>query len=400
MTYQKLHFTVSSQSDNTNSMGRTSSVARPAYSIRSQGQLTASEVNGNVPMNQEPDVTKRPTIIDVAKHAGVSKSTVARVMSGGENVSTKVAERVRIAAKEIGYQKNNLAVSMRSGRSGLTGIVVPDISNPFWAEVVRGAQDTAISVQSSLLIFSSDWQPEREKKHLQALVNTRVDGFVINKISDAVDEDGLAQLGAPSLLLGTTADLYPDKSSIGSDITQGIGTALDYLTMRGHKMPKLILGTERRLARAKFVTAVNDYFIQRDADPTRIETEDGAYTVDGGKAAMGKILERHQGGHLTVFAANDLMALGAILEARARGLNCPKDVSIMGFDGIPAGEFCDPPLTTVAKPAREIGAQSIHALQKLIDGETSVSKLRLSCELVERGSVLDRSSTISLAQTG
>lgn len=345
-------------------------------------------------------MTKRPTIIDVAKHAGVSKSTVARVMSGGENVSSKVVELVQSAAKEIGYQKNNLAVSMRSGRSGLIGIVVPDISNPFWAEVARGAQDAAVSASSSLLIFSSDWRSEREEKHLQALINTRVDGFVLNKVSDGADETGLTQLGTPSLLLGTTADLYPDKSSVGSDITQGVRVALDYLTMRGHKAPKLILGSERRLARAKFVTAVNEHFIQRDIDPTTIDSEDGAYTVDGGRAAMAKILERHKGGHLTIFAANDLMALGAILEARSVGLICPRDVSVMGFDGIPAGEFCDPPMTTVAKPAREIGMASIQALQRLIDGETSVTKQRLACELVERGSVLDRTPKITLAQAG
>lgn len=356
---------------------------------------------GNVPKNHMvADVNKRPTIIDVAKQAGVSKSTVARVISGGEHVSSKVVDLVEAAAKEIGYQKNNLAVSMRSGRSGLIGIVVPDISNPFWAEVARGAQDAAISAQSSLLIFSSDWQAEREQKHLQALINTRVDGYILNKISDAGGQDDLGELGAPSLLLGTTAELYPNKSSVGSDIKQGVQVALDYLTDRGHAIPKLILGTERRLARAKFVTAVNQYYIDRDIDPTCIEAEDGAYTVEGGKAAMARILERQSRGHITIFAANDLMALGAILEARSAGLNCPKDVSVIGFDGIPAGEFCDPPLTTVAKPAREIGIQSLRALQRLIDGEDAVSKQRLACELIERDSVLDRSSKLSLAQTG
>ncbi|WP_299952039.1 LacI family DNA-binding transcriptional regulator [uncultured Ruegeria sp.] len=345
-------------------------------------------------------MTRRPTIIDVAKQAGVSKSTVARVMSGGQHVSARVVELVESAAKEIGYQKNNLAVSMRSGRSGLIGIVVPDISNPFWAEVARGAQDAAASTNSSLLIFSSDWKSERERKHLQALVNTRVDGFVLNRISDSSDGRDLELLGAPSLLLGTTADLFPEKSSVGSDITQGVGVALDYLTAHGHELPKLILGSERRLARAKFITAVNEYYINRDVDPTRIPTEDGAYTVDGGRAAMARLLKTHAGGHLTIFAANDLMALGAILEARSQGLNCPRDVSVMGFDGIPAGEFCDPPLTTVGKPAKEIGRQSILSLQRLIDGDAAVAKLRLACELVERGSVLNLNPEIALAQTG
>lgn len=321
-------------------------------------------------------------------------------MAGGENASPKVVKLVEAAAKEIGYQKNNLAVSMRSGRSGLIGIVVPDISNPFWAEVARGAQDAAVSAKSSLLIFSSDWSSERERSHLQALINTRVDGFVLNKVTDELSSQELEPLGAPSLLLGTTADLYPDKSSVGSDITQGVSVALDYLSNSGHALPKLILGSERRLARAKFVTAVNEYFVQRDIDPASIESEDGGYTVEGGKAAMSRLLDRHKGGHLTVFTANDLMALGAILEARASGLDCPKDVSVMGFDGIPAGEFCDPPLTTVAKPAREIGLQAIHTLRALIDGEPQVFKQRLECKLVERGSVLNLSPNFMLAQTG
>lgn len=345
-------------------------------------------------------MNKRPTIIDVAKHAGVSKSTVARVMSGGEHASEKVVELVKAAAEEIGYQRNNLAVSMRSGRSGLIGIVVPDISNPFWAEVARGAQDAAMSIDSSLLIFSSDWSLERERKHLQALINTRVDGFVLNRVSDSIYQQPLESLGAPSILLGTTADLYPDKSSVGSDIIQGVGVALDYLGACGHEFPTLILGSERRLARAKFVSAVNQYYINRDVDPTNIETEDGCYTVDGGKAAMARILKRHSGDHLTIFAANDLMALGAILQARSEGLNCPNDVSIMGFDGVSAGEFCNPPLTTVAKPTREIGGQSIRMLQQLIEGESAITRRRLECKLLERGSVLGRSPKLTLAQTG
>ncbi|MCP1200464.1 LacI family DNA-binding transcriptional regulator [Notoacmeibacter sp. MSK16QG-6] len=344
---------------------------------------------------------RRPTIIDVARQAGVSKSTAARVLSGGANVSPKVIEAVKLAVGELGYQRNNLAVSMRSGRSGLIGIVVPDISNPFWAEVVRGAQDASMKIKSSLLIFSSDWSLERERSHLQALVQTRVDGFLINAIGDDAEALDFANLGCPAVLLGTTADLYPGRSSVGSDIAHGVHAALDYLGQRGHGLPKLITGPQRRLARAKFVTAVNRYFIDRDIDPTEIEIEDGDYTVEGGKRAMGRFLAKaRKGEHLTIFAANDLMALGAILQAREAGLDCPKDVSVMGFDGIVAGEFCVPPLTTVAKPARPIGEEAITVLDAVMSDTPDVLKRRLPCQLIERGSVKDLSKPIKLAKTG
>lgn len=342
---------------------------------------------------------RRPTIIDVAKRAGVSKSTVARVMGGGKDVSEWAAEAVRIAAEELGYQRNNLAVSMRSGRSGLIGIVVPDISNPFWAEVVRGAQDAAIAARSSLLIFSSDWSAERESIHLQALVQARVDGCVINPITDDAAALDLQALGCPVVLVGTTADLYPGRPSVGSDIDHGVSTALEYLSGKGHGLPKLITGPRRRLARAKFITAVNRYFIGRDIDPTEIEIVDGGYTVEGGKTAMAQLLQNfRKGEHLTVFAANDLMALGAILKIREVGLHCPGDVSVMGFDGIPSGEFCAPALSTIAKPARRIGEEALAMLGEAEGKTGSPTKRRLPCRLVERESVRDFTTVAKLTR--
>src|SRR5690606_22102787 len=117
----------------------------------------------------------RPTIIDVAAHAGVSKSTAARALAGATNISDAARERVQASAHVVGYERNHLAVGMRSGRSGLLGLVIPDITNPFWAEVARGAQDRAAAADVSLLVFSSDWDPNKEESHLRALRRARVD---------------------------------------------------------------------------------------------------------------------------------------------------------------------------------------------------------------------------------
>ena len=112
---------------------------------------------------------RRATIIDVAERAGVSKSTVARVLAGSGRISDEARDSVLKAVAATGYEPNHLAVGMRSGRSGLLGIVIPDITNPFWAEVARGAQDRAAKEDISLLVFSSDWDAEKEARHLRAL---------------------------------------------------------------------------------------------------------------------------------------------------------------------------------------------------------------------------------------
>lgn len=331
---------------------------------------------------------KRPTIIDVAVEAGVSKSTAARAMSGAKNVSPKMRDAVTRAARDIGYQRNNIAVSMRSGRSGLLGIVVPDISNPFWAEVVRGAQDVAGSLDSSLLIFSSDWDLSKEKRHVDALLQARVDGFLLNSVANSQEGGFLEQPTVPFVLLGTSADLFPDVSSVGSNIGNAVEIGLNYLKRMGHGVPALIVSSERKLARAKFVSAVQEYLIAQDFDPARLRIEECTPTADGGRSAMDRLLDDRTPEHLTVFAANDLMALGAIMCARERGVDCPSQVSVLGIDGIPAGEFCAPPLTTVAKPARSIGAEALSLLGRSVaGGSEAISRLRLDCELVERGSV-------------
>jgi LacI family transcriptional regulator len=164
---------------------------------------------------------------------------------------------------------------------------------------------------------------------------------------------------------------------------------MDYLVNKGHPMPKLIVGPKSRIARARFVSTVRDHCIDRDIDPDRLKIEDGEYTVEGGRAAMNRLLSRNRIGHLAVFAANDLMALGAILAVRDAGLRCPEDVSILGFDGIPSGAFSWPGLTTVVKPGREIGKVAVDELTDRINNPDVLIRRHLTCQLKERDSVAD-----------
>lgn len=347
-------------------------------------------------MNREAG--RRATIVDVAKRAGVSKSTVARVLAGSSNISDEAAERVRAAVLATGYERNHLAVGMRSGRSGLLGLVIPDITNPFWAMVARGAQDRAAKEGISLLVFSSDWDAVKEASHLRALRQARVDGAIINPVADNLDD--LDRFGMPFVLIGSSAERFPDTSSVGSDIAQGVRLGMDVLLAHGHDEPALILGPKSRLARARFLRAVHDHCVARDLDPSALRTEDGDYTVEGGRLAMDRLLATAaKGRHFAVFCANDLMALGAILAVRDAGLRCPEDVSILGFDGIPSGAFSWPALTTIEKDGRKIGATAVAGLFDEMSGSAGRGRVYVPCRLVERGSLakLSPAGTMRLA---
>ncbi len=341
---------------------------------------------------------KRPTIIEVAERAGVSKSTAARALSDAPEVNEETRERVRRAAEAVGYERNHLAVGMRSGRSGLFGLVIPDIANPFWAEVARGAQDRVAERGASLLVFSSDWDHEREASHLRALRQTRVEGAIINPVSDHVDDFG--RFGVPSVLIGSSAERFPDVPSIGSDIAQAVRLGLDHLNSRGHRAPALILGPRSRLARTRFLRTVHEHCLEREVDPALLPVEDADYSFEGGHAAMRRLLARHEVGHLAVFCANDMMALGALLAAREAGRDCPGEVSILGFDGIPGGAFSSPGLTTIEKPARELGRRAAQALFDELDGRRTDGRTYLPCRLIERGSLADLREEAPLRAAG
>lgn len=328
---------------------------------------------------------RRPTIIDVAKRARVSKSTAARALAGAPNISDSAREQVLHAAEALGYTRNALAVSMRSGRSGMLGLVLPDIANPFWGEVARGAQDRAADADTSILIFSSNWSAQKEVMHVNTLMRARVDGAIVNTVTD--DLGDLDRFGLPCVLIGSSAERFPDSCSVGSDIAQGVRLGMDHLRSMGHERPALIVGQHtRRLARARFLRAVHEHCVEHDIDPVTLPVEHADYTVEGGRLAMQRLLTGKHG-HLCVFAANDLMALGAMSAVRDAGMRCPEDVSVLGFDGIQAGAFAWPGLTTIEKPARQIGVQAVAWLLDEESGPTPGARLHLPCRLIERGSL-------------
>jgi LacI family transcriptional regulator len=183
--------------------------------------------------------TKRVTIVDVASKSGVSKSTVSRVLRGDGDVSEGVRLKVMRAAKRMNYQPSVFARSLRSQRSHAIGLIIPDIANPFFPEVVRGIQNTADERGYTVLLANSDWHVERERKYLDFARRYHLDGIIINPVSISPAE--LKNSGCPVVVIGSRA-AYGVFDTVASDTQGGIACAVDHLKAQGHRDIALIAG--------------------------------------------------------------------------------------------------------------------------------------------------------------
>ena len=174
---------------------------------------------------------RRPTIIDVAKHAGVSKSTVSRAISGdGSGVREGTRRRVQQAINELGYEHNAVASSLRTDRTNIIMLAIPDIANPFWPDVARGVQDVMDREGYAVVFANSDWNGDRERDFLQMARRNRFDGILINPVQ--VSNEELLDVGIPTVVLSSSQQ-YPNFDTVGSDSYGGTRLALEHLVSPG-----------------------------------------------------------------------------------------------------------------------------------------------------------------------
>jgi LacI family transcriptional regulator len=344
---------------------------------------------GNVPIIEEcfyPVSTKRrPTIIDVARLANVSKTTVGRVISGeADRVKTETRQRVLDAIEELGYERNVIASSMRTDQTYMVALSIPDIMNPFWPEVARGVQDACESQGYTVALLNSDWDGQRENSHLQTVRRNRFDGIILNPIT--ISNKALKAFEAPVVLLGS-GDAYPDFDSVGSDSVAAVNAALEHLYGLGHRRIGLIVGISQRKRKDIRYACYVDFCRRRDLrlDPELIAR--CTYSQQGGNDAVRQLLALPQP-PTAICAGNDLLAIGALLGAQETGHHVPDEVSIVGIDDIYPAQTTSPPLTTVAKPKYDIGIEAARFLLARIKGEApqSARKLQLAGHLQVRAS--------------
>ena len=335
-------------------------------------------------------MSERPTIIDVARQAGVSKSTVSRVLQGDGPVSRQSQDAVWQAVAHLGYEQNTVASSLRTDRTWLVMLITPELTNPFWAAVARGVQDTIEAAGYSVVIANSEWDAGRERRFLKTARRNRFDALLINPT--IVTNAELLATGVPTVLLGMRSDLQ-GFDNVGSDTYGGVQLALNHLYALGHRRIGFIRGQHksgRGLARQQ---AYQDFLQQQSLPHDPELVVEAPYELERGYQAAGLLLGRSMP-PTAIFAANDLLAIGAMHAAHERGFAIPSQLSIIGMDDIEAAAMTLPGLTTIAKPKAEIGRQAVTLLLERLAGHTPSQPRRvfLPCHLVVRGSTASPSA--------
>lgn len=327
----------------------------------------------------------KPTIIDVAKLAGVSKTTVSRVVNGQvDQVAPETLSKVHQAITILGYIPNTIASSLRTERTNIVMLIIPDITNPFWPEVARGIQDLMGREGYSVVFANNDWNGKHEVDYLDKARRNRLDGILINPIQ--VTEREILASGIPTVIMGLRAE-YPKIDMVGSDSYNATQKALEYLTRLGHQRIGLLLGQSMHSSMHSRLSSYYEFFERSGIAPNEQWVVPVSFDSSGGMVGMKQLLELDQ--HPTaVLASNDLIAIGALHIAAQLGYRIPEDISVMGIDDIYAASATIPPLTTIRKQKYEMGYQAAKLLLERMQGKGMEEPrvVKIPCELIVRGS--------------
>ena len=327
---------------------------------------------------------RRVTIRDVARAAGVSTATVSQVLNGSRPVAEATRLRIEEVIAELQYRPNTFARALKTLRSQLVGVVLPDLSNPFYPSLVRGVQDHLSLSGYHAVVVNTDANPAQERELVAELVDRQVDGLVL--ITFTLSESDYASIAAkvPFVVVGRV-DGFDHVHS--SDYAAAFEMTT-YLLEAGYGRVAHLAGPTGPGAGPAPPRLAGYRAAMRKQGPrgARAQVVHGEFTVAGGHKAMVQLLES-EGRPRAVFCANDLMALGAIEAARAYGLQVPDDLAVAGFDDIHAASLVRPSLTTVGNSAAELGAKAAGLLlDRMSGGKGPPVELKVGFELKKRES--------------
>lgn len=324
----------------------------------------------------------------VAEHANVSTATVSRLINKTSYISPETAQKVWSAIEELGYYPNVNARGLASGRSLLLGLIVSDIVNPFFPELVKSFEEVAMEQGYEIITANTNYDPARTALRVRRLIERRVDGVAV--MTSEMDQsliDDLSTRGIPIVFLDT-GKVRENISNVRIDYEQGISEAVNHLLELGHRQIGFISGP-LGLKSAKIRRSAFLKFLRKRGIIERKELVTmGNYKISGGKEAMTKLLELKER-PTAVLASNDLTAIGALQALRIHGLRVPEDMSLIGFDDIDLAQSTDPPLTTVNVSRVRVAESAFELLFALINGETIQRELHVETNLVVRESTAE-----------
>jgi len=324
------------------------------------------------------------TIKDVARHAGVSYTTVSHVLNKTRPVSGQARERVLAAAEALAYVPSALARSLRSKTTGSIGLIIPNNTNPYFSEVARGIEDSCYAAGYSVILCNSDDDPAKQRDYLNVLLTKRCDGLIVATLAHT-DGELLRKMKVPIVLLDRAPkNMDIDLVAVDND-AGGVLAAQHLLTLKRRHIA-CIAGPQGL-----------DISIERVAGLCRTLRDAGVslpanwlhhadFTSAGGYAAACTLLDQPELPD-ALFCCNDLMAIGALRAAAERGIAVPQALAVVGFDDIDLAQFVHPPLTSVAQNTRRMGQLTAQCLlERIADPSRAVQRQTITPQLHVRGS--------------
>jgi LacI family transcriptional regulator len=332
-----------------------------------------------------------PTILQVAKKAGVSSTTVSHVLNGTRFVSGEVKERVQLAIKELGYRPNALARSLRRGETDTLGLILPDSANPFFAEIGRAIEMEAFQHGYSVILCNTEGDAQKESIYTGVLSKKQVDGMIF--VATGEESDSVQMLLRQQLPLVLVDRQLPniEADAVLTNNRQGGILAAQHLALLGYKHIACVTGPSHLTPSAERVTGfletLGDYGIQAQDVPNYRGDFHPESGYQAGLSLLGRVPRPN-----AVFCCNDLMAIGFYRAAAELGLRIPQDVAVIGFDDIELSSYLNPPLTSITQPKVQMGRAAVGLLlERITNRSLPARKLVLETRLVNRKSCGQRS---------
>lgn len=305
------------------------------------------------------------TVIDVARVAGVSASTVSRILNGTARVADSKRTAVEEAIRQLDFRPNLSARSLKMGTTMTVGILAQDIESPFFTRAMRGIEEGLADSGYAPIIVSGHWNAVEEAQRIRLLMARRIDGLVI--LTGHLADEQIAQFARHQPIVVTGRKLQHDNNLVATwlDQTEAGYLATRHLLSLGHRRIAHIAGPRDHADAVDRLAGYHRAYEEANLTPDPALVTQGDFLESGGLLAMNRLLD--SGTPFTaVFAANDQMSYGARMALYRRGIRVPDDVSIVGVDDLPASAYVTPPLTTVRQPIYEIGLFAARALLHML----------------------------------
>ena len=336
------------------------------------------------------------TLHDIAKRCKVSIATVSAVVNGAAWVPERTRSRVQLAVTEMGYHPNRFARGLKKQEGHAVGVIVSDLTNPFFTQIVRSLSHTLHAAGRALSLCDSDHRHDLGETNLRMLVEGQVLGLIV--VGDSVPEtalrDFVKQRPRVPVIVIEREYAVPQVSTLLVDSERGAFTATQHLAEQGCRRIAMIAGPSTGAGSATYGRVQRSEGYRRALATCGMAFDEqlvaeGNFRYESGREAMRRLLELDERPD-AVFSANDMMAVGAMSAIRDAGLRVPQDIALVGFDDVPITALMQPPLTTMAMPLTEFGAAAARLLEEqlALAGEHSPVHLAFSARLIVRASSL------------